>query len=40
MKRQWWRQNFSAAIVRVIIFVVISVYFTDQNFEAYFWSQF
>ena len=40
MNRQWWRQKFSAAIARVIIFVVISVHFTDQNFEVYIWSQF
>ena len=40
MKRQWWRQKFSAVIGSVIIFAVISVHFTDQNFEVYFWSQF
>ena len=40
MKRQWWRQKLSAAIASVIIFVVISVHFTDQNFEVYFWNQF
>ena len=40
MKHQWWRQKFSAAIASVIIFVVISVHFTDKNFEVYFWSQF
>ena len=39
MKRQWWRQKFSSAISSVIIFVVISVHFTEQNFEVYFWSQ-
>ena len=40
MKRQWWRQKLSATIASVIIFVVISVHFTDQNFEVYFWNQF
>ena len=40
MKRHWWHQRFSAAIASVIIFVVTSVRFTDQNFEVHFWSQF
>ena len=42
MKCQWWRQKCSAAIasVAIVILVVISVHFTDQNFEVYFWSQF
>ena len=40
MNRQWWRQKFSAAIASVIIFVVISVHFADQNFEVHIWSQF
>ena len=40
MKRQWWSQKFSTAIVNVIIFVIISVHFSDQNFEIYFRSQF
>ena len=40
MKRQWWRQKFSAAIASVIIFVAIIVHFADQNFEVYFWSEF
>ena len=39
MKCQWRRQKFSADIASVVIFVVISVHFTDQNFEVYFWSQ-
>ena len=40
MKRQWWRQKFSAAIASVIIFVAIIVHFADWNFEVYFWSEF
>ena len=40
MKRQWWRQKFSAAIASVIIFVAIIVHFADRNFEVYFWSEF
>ena len=40
MNCQWWRQKFSAAIASVIIFVVISVHFTDQNFDVHIWSQF
>ena len=40
MKRQLWRQKFSAAIASVNIFAFISVHSTDQNFEVYFWSQF
>ena len=40
MKRQLWRQKFSAVIASVNIFAFISVHFTDQHFEVYFWSQF
>ena len=36
IKRQWWRQKFSAAIASVIIFVAINVHFTDQKFSSLF----